>query len=263
MFELLALSLLIMCASLAGVLLIWGRVGSFVESNLDYLVSFSAGVFLIFLYGLASEAIEHSGGFQEGLPWLLAGAVGIWLVFKFLPAAHVHLHEGHSHDRIDARRMITTDAIHNTADGIFLAASYAVSPTLALAAGISIFVHEALQEISEFFVLRDAGYSTRMALGINFFTASTILIGSIGGYFLLDAFEALEGPLLGIAAGGLLVVVLGDLIPHSVREARSHMHYAKHLFWFVIGFVVMAAVVSYLPHAEPEESESHEVSLSL
>ena len=99
------------------------------------------------------------------------------------------MHEGgDAHPPLDARRLLLTDGIHNAADGIFLAASYAVSPALALVAGVSIFVHEALQEISEFFVLKDAGYSTKGALVVNFLTSSTIIIGAIGGDFLLDFF---------------------------------------------------------------------------
>lgn len=248
MIELIGLSLLIMFASLVGVITVWGRAGSFIERNLDYLVSFSAGVFLVFLYGLASEAVEHAVTPAWGLGWLLCGALLIWLIFKILPGAHTHVHQHNDESHIDPRRLLVTDSIHNVADGIFLAASYAVSPALALVAGISIVIHEALQEISEFFVLRDGGYSTRKALGINFLTSSTVLVGSVGGYFLLDMFEVIEGPLLGLAAGGILVVVLHDLIPHSIRGAHSTMHYARHLAWFVLGALLMFFVSSFGGH---------------
>jgi zinc transporter ZupT len=260
MIELLGISFLVMLASLVGVLAVWKRAGKFIEQRLDYLVSFSAGVFLVFLFGLASEAVEHAGGLAHGLPWLLLGAVGIWAVFKFMPDSHVHTHADHSHTRLDARRLIVVDAIHNTADGIFLAASYAVSPALALVAGVSIFVHEALQEMSEFFVLKDAGYSTKKALAINFAVSSTILIGAVGGYLLLGVFEALEGPLLGLAAGGILTVVLHDLIPHSLREARKASHYAMHLLWFVVGAACMFGVTTLLPHVEAGAPQTAELA---
>ncbi len=82
-------------------------------------------------------------------------------------------------------------------------------------------------------------------------TSSTILSGAIGGYFLLGTFEALEGPLLGIAAGGILVVVLHDLIPHSVRGAHTAAHYLKHVLWFLVGGLLMFGLTAVLPHAEP------------
>jgi len=260
MLQLLGISFLVMLASLVGVLAVWNRAGKFIEQRLDYLVSFSAGVFLVFLFGLASEAVALTGGLVRGLPWLLLGAVGIWTVFKLMPDSHVHTHADHSHTQLDARRLITIDAIHNIADGIFLAASYAVSPALALVAGVSIFVHEALQEMSEFFVLRDAGYSTKKALVINFAVSSTILIGAVGGYLLLDVFEMLEGPLLGFAAGGILTVVLHDLIPHSIREARHASHYAVHLLWFVAGVFAMVGVTTFLPDVKAEAPQTAELA---
>src|SRR3989344_3661955 len=141
MLELLGLSFLIMGASLVGVVTVWGRAGSFIGKNLDYLVSFSSGVFLIFFYGLTTGGVEHAGGRAGGLFWLLVGAVGIWLILKILPGSHVHVHaheHGESHRPLDPRRMLLTDGIHNAADVIFLAASYAVSPSLAAMAGASI-----------------------------------------------------------------------------------------------------------------------------
>lgn len=240
MLELIALSLMVMVASLTGVLTVWGRAGSFVERNLDYLVSFSAGVFLVFLFGLAVEAVEHAPSEAVGVLWMFVGAAGLWLVFTLLPQTHTHVHE---HDGkkviLDPRRMIATDAMHNMADGIFLAAAYAVSPLLAFSAGLSVVLHEMLQEVSEFFVLRDAGYSTRRALIVNFLVSSTILIGAIGGYVLLDVFEALESPILGLAAGGLFVVVLFDLLPHALREVEHKPHFFRHAGWFAFGALVM------------------------
>ncbi|MEK7612569.1 MAG: ZIP family metal transporter, partial [Patescibacteria group bacterium] len=220
-----------------------------VEKNLDFLVSFSAGVFLIFAYKLSGETIEHTSSVAEGLLWIFGGAVGIWLIFKLLPALHHHGPEHGSHEHLDPRRMLMSDAIHNVGDGIFLAASFAVAPMFGVWAGLSIFVHELLQEMSEFFVLRDGGYSVRKALGMNFLVSGTILVGAVGGYFLLDAFQELEGPLLGIAAGGILVVVLHDLIPHSVRESLISLHYIKHFAAFLLGVALMLLVNTIVPNA--------------
>ncbi len=243
-----------MLASLAGVVAVWNRAGVYIEKNLDLLVSFSAGVFLVFAYQVAQEAVEHSASTAVGLAWILGGAVCIWLVFKFTPDSHSHSHGQHHHTRLDARRLLVTDGIHNAADGIFLAASYAVSVPLGIAATIGVVAHEVLQEISEFFVLRDAGYSVKKALTVNFFVSATILVGAVGGYFLLDMFEMLEGPLLSIVAGGIIVVVLHDLIPHSVREAVSVRHYVQHLLWFSLGVVIMLGVSMLIPHTEPEHT---------
>jgi zinc and cadmium transporter len=246
-------SLLVMLASLGGKLLTWRYVGDFVERNLTFLVSFSAGVLLVVIWNLSREIIEHAGSLSAGIPWIVGGAVLVLVAFRYLPAFHHHHEHGdeHAHSTIDAGRILLSDSIHNVGDGILVAAAFSVSPTLGFFTALSVFLHEFVQEVSEFFVLREAGMSTNRALLYNFLTSSTILVGAIGGYFLLDSFEALEIPLLGIAAGSFLIVVFHDLIPHSIRTSHKRIHYATHIGWFIAGIALMTAIVVLVPHEEP------------
>lgn len=251
MTPLLIYSALVMIASLSGVATIWYGIGKFVERNSHFLVSFSAGVFLVISYYLGIEVLGHSRTTLEGIAWILVGGLGIWLLFKFLPTFHHHHDSGaedKSHDRLDARRIIVGDAIHNLGDGILLASSFAVSASLGAVTALSVFIHELVQEMSEFFVLKQAGYSTRRALTLNLAISSTILIGAIGGFYLLDTFAVLEVPILGIASGSFLVVVIHDLIPHSIRTSRNNNLYSKHLLWFILGIILMFMINSLVVH---------------
>jgi len=94
-----------------------------------------------------------------------------------------------------------------------------VSPTIGLAAQVSILIHEALQEGSEFFVLTQAGYSVKKASLINFAVSSTILIGVAIGYLALGS-TTLELTLLALSAGFFINVVVHDLLPK--RHDHSH-----------------------------------------
>jgi zinc and cadmium transporter len=179
MLEVIIFSFLIMLASLAGVASIWNRAGQAIERNLRFLVSFSAGVFLVVAYHLGREAVEHAETIGGGFLWILIGAVVIWLVFKIMPGFHHHHdehEEDHPHSKIDARRILASDAIHNIGDGILLAAAFAVNIGLGVVTAISIFVHELVQEVSEFFVLRQAGFLPRNPwLSISLFRAQFCL----------------------------------------------------------------------------------------
>ena len=249
MILLLVSCLAIMLASLAGALFVSEGAGNFLKRNMGFLVSFSAGVFIIIAYGLGSETLEHASSLPQGLLYIFLGAMAIWVLFKLMPALHDHPEQGGAHNHpINPLRVLVSDGFHNVGDGILLAASFAVSPALGLAAAVSIFVHELLQEVSEFFVLRAAGYSVKKALGLSFLVSSTVLVGALGGYFFLELFESLEPLLLGLSAGAFLVVVLGDLIPHSVRDARSSSHYVAHIGWFVLGGALMLILTSVLGH---------------
>ncbi|MEX1013553.1 MAG: ZIP family metal transporter [Candidatus Paceibacterota bacterium] len=270
MLQILLFSVLVMIASLSGVFVVWKKVGKVIERNLRFLVSLSAGVFLVIAFQLSRETIEHASNLNIGLLWILAGTFLIFLLFKFLPGFHHHhdeKDENKKHSKIDARRILLSDGIHNIGDGFLLTVSFMVNPAFGMLTTISIFIHEFVQEISEFFVLRQAGYSIKKSLLINFAVSSTLLIGSIGGYFLLDLFEILEVPLLGIAAGSFLVVVFLDLIPHSIRESETKTHYLKHIGWFLIGALLMIAVNNLTVHShevgvhEDDHGHSHEAEM--
>ncbi len=250
MLQIILASLIIMLASLIGVISVWKNVGKIIENNLHYLVSFSAGVFLFISYQLSLETIEHSHTIQTGLLWILIGMFGLWLIFKILPTFHHHHdnEEIHNHSFIDARRIILSDGLHNIGDGILLVTSFAVSSVLGWTTALSIFIHEIIQEVSEFFVLKGAGYSTKKALGVNFLISFTILIGSLGGYLLLGSFEILEVPLLGLSAGSFLMVVIQDLIPHSIKVSTTKLHIIKHLGWFLLGLLLMILIGTTFSH---------------
>jgi len=240
-----------MLASLSGVIFIWKVFGKYVQNNLGLLVSFSAGVFLVLVVGLFNEIFSESENILSPILWVGFGIVIVSLLFKLLPNFHHHHDDSHEHEKhtgIDAKRIVFSDAIHNIGDGILLASSFMVSISLGIAATISIFIHEIVQEISEFFVLRQAGLSTKKALIVNFVSSGTILIGSVGGFFLLEKFETLEIPLLAISAGAFLIVVIKDLIPESIRHSREKKNYWKHIVSFLIGVSIMFNINSIFPH---------------
>ena len=256
LLELLLFGLVIMLASLAGVLFV-GRVAQqFLMERLSFLVSFSAGVFLVTSGALALEVFEiYDVKLWQGILLILAGYGLAWLVQYILPESHHHHdplgHDGHSHNKTGARKLLIGDAFHNMGDGIILVPAFLVSPPLGIAVTVSIFIHETLQGISEFFVLKQAGYSTVRALGLNFLTNSTILIGIILSYYALASHE-LEGLLLAISAGFFLHVVIHDLLPRpSAHESPSA--FVQHLVVLAVGLILMATVSTIL-------SEKHEHS---
>lgn len=245
----------VMLMSLSGKLITWRGLGPIIERNMHLLVSFAAGVLLVIAYNLIAEIVEHEGSLASGLPWVALGAVVVLVAFRYIPNFHHHHEKGdHAHTTIDANRILASDAMHNVGDGVVIVTSFAVSPIVGLASTLSIMVHEMLQEISEFFVLREAGLSIRRALVLNFLTSATVLVGAIGGYFLLEQFENLTIPLLGLSAGAYLVVVFNDLIPHSIEHSDKG-HYWKHILFFIVGICLMSTVVTALPHEEHGHTE--------
>ncbi len=247
-------SLIIISSSLIGIISKWKRIGEIIERNMHYLISFSAGVFVIISIDLSIEAIEHTENILNGLVWIILGVILFSIIIKLVPDFHSHdeecvgEHSHHSHGKIDVRRMIIGNSMHNIGDGILLATSYSINITLGIIATASIFVHEIIQGTSKFFILRQAGNNIRKSLIISFLASSSILIGSIGGYFLLDEFKIIEGPLLGITSGAFFIVVLYDLIPHSIKSINNKTHIINHIVWFLIGASLITILGILISH---------------
>lgn len=259
-FSIFIAALAIMLTSLAGIIFLNSFLGKWMNKNMAFLVSFSAGVFLVTSVFLAREAFELS---QAAIA--TGSIVGGFLLFllgqKFLPESHHH-HADECADgqcrsevgRGSAIRMLAGDAIHNIGDGIILVAAFSVDIRLGIVAAVSVFIHEFLQEISEFFVLCRGGFSTGKALLYNFFVSATILIG-VGLGFLLSSSEMTQGILIGVATGGFLFIVFHDLIPYHTLRNRENGTFWKHLLSFILGIAVLALANASVPHTHSHDDE--------
>ncbi|RJQ33807.1 hypothetical protein C4556_03785 [Candidatus Parcubacteria bacterium] len=250
----------VMFASLVGVIFTHQALGAWMQRRLTYLATFSAGVLTVLAYHLVEEAFHESESVALAAASVVGGVVLLEIIHHLLPDMHHH-HEApadHSHTRMDGRRVLVSDAIHNVTDGFLIVPAFLVDWRIGAAATFGIFLHELVQEISEFFVLKEAGYSDRRALTLNFAVSSTILIG-IALALSLASFESLLAMLSGFAAGGFLSVVIRDLLPHAMRSAKVHGKWIPHIAAAVIGVAVMLGVTTLAPHEEFEASENGNV----
>lgn len=243
-----------MLASLAGKLVTYKALGAFVMPRLRYLVSLAAGVFVVIIYGLVEEAL-HDGLSTTIVGAFFVGALLLEVVTRLLPK-DTHHHHGphpeHHHHQIDARRMLIGDAVHNIHDGLTLVPAFLVAPVVGFGTAAGILLHELVQEVSEFFVLKEAGYSDRKALLWNFAVSSTILVGVVLAS-LLASVEAFAHPLVAFSAGGFTYVLLRDLLPSIVSHARSERAVGRYALMFLLGLLLMTFVSIAVPHEYEEE----------
>ena len=247
--EILTASAFIMLASLSGVLFVWFKLDNLVKNNLVYLVTFSIGIFAVIVYSLLEETKQLGLSLVELISLVVASFAILELASHLIPGAHHHheIEHSHTHNHIDARRMILSDAIHNIGDGILLVPAFIASPLFGFSATLGIFLHEVVQGISEFFVMREAGFSAKKALVINFLTSSTILIGVTLSLYLANT-EKLIGPLVALSAGGFLYVIVRDLIPHTTKNIRRHGNIKRHILALACGLVLMIGFNTIFSH---------------
>lgn len=241
---LLSTSFVIMLASLAGVLFVNKRLGHWTQNNIQYLVSFASGVFLIVSYDLIFEAFESGTNTAVILISIIVGFLSFYSFEKLYPEVHCHHDDSRclgEKTKKGARKILLGDAFHNIGDGILLAPIFITDIRLGFIAAFGILAHEFVQEISEFFVLRSAGYTPKEALIRNFLVSSTILIGALGGFY-LTSFEVLIGPLIGLAAGAFIHILVVDLIPESVKHSHREKKYLTFISWALLGVLLILAI---------------------
>lgn len=248
----------IMAISLSGLLFFVGSFRFWAERNLHYLASFAAGVFLVVAIDLTTESFEMIGNTPLALGIIAGGAFLVFTLLKWIPEGHHHHSpdEEEPHTRANARAILWGDGIHNIADGVLLPAVFLVGPELAIPLVIGIIVHEFVQEVSEFFVLREAGYTTAQALIRNFLISATVLIGVVLGVFLVGT-ENIVGPILGLAAGAFFYVVFWDLLPRTITRSQETKRYSSYALAAILGVLVMLSVNIFTGHGHPEEDHQH------
>ncbi len=253
---------LIMTASLIGVVFSWRALGLWMETNMKYLVSFSAGVFLLVSINLAWESIELSSLW----PALIYVALG-YILFNFLaklwPESHQH-HQTLHHQEMQtiksgAKKILAGDGIHNIGDGIVLAIAFATGPVVGFITALGILIHEAIQEISEFFILREAGYTVKQALWRNLVISATILPGLILGYYFSQT-TLLITIILGLAAGAFLHISFHDLIPSVIKNSQEEKLYAKYALYALVGALVMISLTFLGIHGHEEDQQTNQTS---
>jgi zinc transporter ZupT len=245
-----------MFASLAGAIFTWKHFDNWLRPRLSYLIALAMGVFIMIVYGLVKE-ILHEGITYASVGMFLLGAILLEAATMFLPEKSHHHHDSNcdAHQNpIDARRVLIGDAIHNVHDGLVLVPAFLVSPVVGFGTTLGIFLHEIVQEIAEFFILRDAGYSVKKALTLNFIISGTILFGVGLSYWFAEALRIGE-LLIPLSAGGFTYILLRDIGPSVFQYAKKQNKFLEYGGMIAVGVALMLALTILIPHEHHEAED--------
>ncbi len=209
----------------------------------DYFVSFAVGTLLgaAFLE-IIPHAYEISRDLHQISLIVLIGILAFFILEKLLVWRHCHgSHcENHSpvvnHDVKKGSILIIGDCFHNFIDGILIASAFIVDINLGLITALAIIVHEIPQEISNFSILINSGYSLSRTLLMNIVTGCAMILGAILAYFVLNDLEFLIPIILAFAASSMIYVAISDLIPslHKKVEIKQTFQQTFSIFLGVL-----------------------------
>ncbi len=183
------------------------------------LVSLAAGTLIgdTFLH-LLPEALEETA--NPTIIWLavIGGILLFFVLEKIIHWRHCHIPVSPEHTHPLGIMNLVGDGLHNFFDGMLIAGSFIVSPSLGVATTLAVIFHEIPQEIGDFGVLIHAGFSRARALWFNFLSALAAFAGAFVVIFWSQVNQYTADFLVPVTAGGFLYIAVSDLIPELKKE---------------------------------------------
>jgi zinc and cadmium transporter len=221
-----------------------------------HLVSLSTGVLLATaLLHILPEAFRAGPPPETLFATLLAGLLAFFLLEKAELYRHSHHHEGdahHHHDGFDRQQagrggigVIVGDSIHNFCDGLIIAAAFLADTRLGVVTALAVIAHEIPQEVGDYIVLLNAGFSRRRALLVNALCGLAAVAGGIVGYFVVGPWQSLFPYLLVLASSSFVYVAVADLIP-QLQHRLSPKATGLQLLWLAVGIGIVVVAHSIL-----------------
>ncbi len=208
-----------------------------------YLVSFSAGALLgdVFIH-LIPELIENDLFNLNTSFYILGGIVIFFTIEKIVHWQHCHMPQTKEHTHPFAIVNLVGDGVHNFIDGLIIGASYIINIPVGIATTTAVIFHEIPQEIGDFGVLLQGGFSRKKAILFNFLSALTSVLGGIIAIVASSKIPAISEALIPIAIGGFIYIAGADLIPelHKNFETKKSI---LELISFIFGIAVMFLLI--------------------
>jgi zinc and cadmium transporter len=227
-----------------GVIVLW--TSEQVKKIMTSLLAFAAAAFLgVSFLDLLPEAVE---AVAEPHYVFISFLVGVAFFFalerSLMKYFHTDSHGEHAdHTESLPALIILGDSLHNFLDGIAIAISYVADPSLGLTTALAVAAHEVPQEIGDFAILLDRGWSKSKVFLVNLFSASAALLGILVGYTAVKSFESWLPYLLAAVAGVFTYIALSDLVP-EIHHRAGHKHLYRVLLPFVVGLIMIGYVIT-------------------
>ncbi|OGI82880.1 hypothetical protein A3I95_02255 [Candidatus Nomurabacteria bacterium RIFCSPLOWO2_02_FULL_44_12] len=186
-----------------------------------FLISIAVGALLgDALIHLIPEALKKSSDATLTGTLIIAGVLFFFVLEKIMHWHHHGEREDTHHIQPVGKLVLFSDGIHNFMDGIIIGASFLVSVPVGLATTLAVILHEIPQEVGDFAVLINAGYTKSRALWLNFVSALAAVLGAIVLFTIGNVAELSASVFLPMAAGGFIYIAVADLIPELQKTTE-------------------------------------------
>lgn len=233
---------LVSIISLAGVLTL-----AFSESRMNklltFFVSFAVGALFgdVFIH-ILPEAFQKADTSLTISFGIIGGILIFFILEKFIYWRHCHSGVCLLHNHPVVWLNLVGDAVHNFIDGIIIGASYSVNIGIGMATTLAVILHEIPQEIGDFAILVNGGFSRARAMAANFLCSLVSVAGAVAALLAGSNIQHFSDYALPLTAGGFIYLAGSDLIPELHREVRFSRSVLQ-LLSIILGVLIMALLL--------------------
>lgn len=210
------------------------------QTAASYLTSLAGGTLLgaAFLGMLPKAAETAPASTVFGLT--LAGIILFFVLEKIIRWHSCYRKDCQRHKGTTAQLILLGDGLHNFMDGIAIAAAFMVSIPLGVVVTLSVFAHEVPQELADFGILIQHGYSRRRALFYNLLSGITALAGALLAWLSLGYLQDIIVWVLAFSAASFIYIALADLVPQMHDKTKLIDSLVQ------IGLILLGILIIYL-----------------
>ena len=206
------------------------------------LVSYATGTLLSAAFlGMIRQALVSTNSLLV-LSFVLGGIICFFFMEKLIIWRHCHDEECEVHGTAGPILLIG-DAFHNLIDGVIITASFLISFEFGVAISISVIAHEIPQEVGDFAILINAGYSKKKAFFLNLISSLTTIPGALISYFVLEKINSIIPYVMAISAASFIYIALSDLTPELHHKLGFNTNF-RQIILILAGIVTIILILS-------------------
>jgi zinc and cadmium transporter len=92
---------------------------------------------------------------------------------------------------------------------------------LGIVTSIAVATHEIPQEVGDFAILLQSGYSPLRALAFNLLSSFATVVGGVAAFFFLNHIQGALPYILALAASSFIYIAVADLIPSLHKKTTA------------------------------------------
>ncbi len=219
-------------------LLSMAALGDWGKKNSAYFSAFAIGVLLVaVLFHLTPEALSYA---KQAWRWIIGGFVGMSALGFGLRLLSQNSLSGHG--LAIGYASVIALGFHSFVDGLIYEVTYSAEFFTGSLATAGLLLHEFPEGVIAYFLARDAGLDRVRSTVWAFISASlTTVAGAVVASGFVSGGEKLPiGELLGLAAGGLVYILVFHLGPHASLTPKKRGYFIAS-----VGVVIALAAVVF------------------